>query len=577
MSEISKRVIIGIDLGTSYSLVSCMLDGRPVIIPNALGERLTPSAVSLDDDGKVLIGAPAKARATTHPEDTFLAFKRDMGTDRTFLLGDREVTPRDLSAYVLRTLKDDAESFLGRSVDEAIVTVPAYFGDHQRQATKDAGAIAGMLVERMINEPTAAALAFGLNELDIERKVVVLDLGGGTFDVTVLEIIEGIIEIQSSAGDSALGGEDFVDVLEDHFNARIDSEYGSLEIGSSLARLHEGCEQVKRRLTSEQSARLVLPMMRFVSGEELDVELEITRSAAEELWADLLDRVRRPTFRALREAGLEPSQVDEVLLVGGATRMPCIVGLAAKIFGRMPNRDLPPDEAVAVGAAVQAALKAGDEAVEDLVVTDVAPFTMGISTGAKMGAQFVDGIFTPIIERGTVIPASREQRFYTMADFQRELLIEVFQGEHTLCADNRKLGEYNFRGLPRGRAGKVFISVRFTYDLNGILEVELSSEGKSRPKHLVIENRSSRLSKKQITEARKAMSRIKFHPREALPNKTALNRADALYVELTGLERQALAEALATFRAILELQDPALIADTREELLALVATIKLQH
>jgi molecular chaperone HscC len=571
-----KSAIVGIDLGTTFSLVAALRDGAPMVIPNAIGELLTPSAVSVMDDGTVLVGAPARARATTHPTRTALAFKRDMGTEKTYDLGLRKMSPPELSALVLSVLKRDAEAALGCAVDEAVITVPAYFGDMQRQATRDAGAIAGLKVERIINEPTAAALAYGLHERHREMRAVVLDLGGGTFDVTVLEIIEGVVEIQSSAGDARLGGEDFDAALADRIAARARERQG-LDVGRdprARARLREAAEDAKKRLSDLAETTVALVDLPLGDGRTGSLEIAMTRDEAEEAWAPLLDRVRAPIQRALRDASLAPGKIDEVLLVGGSTRMPCVARLAAQVFGRLPLRKLPPDEAVAMGAAVQAALKSGDAAVEDMVVTDVAPFTMGIASATRLGSQQVSGLFSPILERGTVIPASRVERYQTMSDLQKEILIEVFQGEHSLCRDNQKLGEYHVRGLSPRPAGEESIEVRFTYDLNGILEVETTVLSTKRKDALVIEKSPGRMTQAQIKAAREAMARLKLHPRDALPNTTALARADALYVELSGPTRDELGSAIAFFRAALESQDDKEIAPRRERLLQIISALK---
>jgi len=570
-----KSPIVGIDLGTTFSLVAVLRDGVAVVLPNAVGELLTPSAVSVADDGTVLVGAPARARATTHPTRTALAFKRDMGTGKTYELGGRTLSPPELSALVLSALKRDAEAALGCAVEEAVVTVPAYFGDAQRQATRDAGAIAGLKVERIINEPTAAALAYGLHERHREMRAVVLDLGGGPFDVTVLEIVEGVVEIQSSAGDARLGGEDFDEALADRLAARAKAQHGwDLRWDPrAWARLKEASEDAKKRLSDADSTTVALVDLPLGGSKKGSFETTVTRDDAEEAWAPLLDRVRAPITRALRDASLSPDRIGEVLLVGGSTRMPCVARLAAQTFGRLPLRKLPPDEAVAMGAAVQAALKGGDAAVEDMVVTDVAPFTMGISTATHMGRQQVAGLFSPILERGTVIPASRVERFQTMGDMQREIRIEVYQGEHSLCRDNTKLGEYLVK-VPAKPAGEESIDVRFTYDLNGMLEVETTIVSTSKREVLVIEKSPGRMTAAQVKAAREAMARLKLHPRDALPNTTALARADALYVELSGPAREELGHVIALFRGALETQDDKEIAPLRNRLLSLVSALK---
>ena len=560
-------MIVGIDLGTTFSLVATMRDDGPVVLPNALGDRLTPSAVSLLDGGELLVGAAARARATTHPERTALVWKRDMGTERLWRVADRSFTPPELSALVLRSLKADAEAALGQPIEEAVVTVPAYFDETQRRATRDAGAIAGLRVDRIINEPTAAALAFGLHERHRERRAVVFDLGGGTFDVTVLEIIEGVIEIQSSAGDSRLGGEDFAEAIAAGIAARLAVPVEALRAEpKTWARLLAASDEAKRTLSGADAARIVLPDL-SVDGRPRGVDATVTRAEAEALWAPLLDRLRAPTLRALRDAGLGPADVGDVLLVGGATRMPCVIRLASQIFDRVPDRRLPPDEAVALGAAIQAALKQGHAAVEDVVVTDVAPFTLGIAVAAQFGGQQVRGVFAPILDRGTVIPTSRVKTFETMSDNQKEILIEVFQGEHATCEKNRKLGQYSLKNLPPGPAGSQSIDVRFSYDLNGLLEVDMTVLSTGRRETLVVEQTPGRLTAKQIADARKALERLKFHPREALPNTTAMARADSLYVELVGPPREALGAAIAVFRAALDGQVPEEIAGARAQLL----------
>ena len=562
-------MIVGIDLGTTYSLVAAMRGDRPVLLPNALGEYLTPSAVGLLDSGELVVGAAARARATTHPDTTALVWKRDMGTDRIWKLGAQRHSPQELSALVLRSLKADAELALGLPIDEAVVTVPAYFDETQRRATRDAGAIAGLRVDRIINEPTAAALAFGLHERHRELRAVVLDLGGGTFDVTVLEIIEGVIEIQASAGDSRLGGEDFAEVLAAGVLGRAGASAEALRAAPvSWARVLAAAEEGKRRLSGVESARIVLPDLAG-TGRSAALDVEVTRAEAEALWAPLLDRLRAPALRALRDARLSPQDIDEVLLVGGATRMPCVIRFAAQLFGRMPNRQLPPDEAVALGAAIQAGLKEGHAAVEDVVVTDVAPFTLGIAIASQFGGQSVKGVFAPILERGTVVPASRVKTFHTMVENQKEILIEVYQGEHASCEQNRKLGEYRLGNLPPGPAG-TSVDVRFSYDLNGLLEVDMTIVSTGRRETLVVEQTPGRLTSAQIAASREALQRLKFHPREALPNTTALARADALYVELMGSPRDHLGEAIAAFRGALDAQDPAHIEQIRGQLLALV-------
>ncbi len=566
-------VHVGIDLGTTYSLVAVVQNGEPKVIPNALGELLTPSAVNVDGD-RVLVGRAARARALTHPEATAVSFKRDMGTDRKYELSGRTFTPEELSALVLAELKRDAEAALGAEVEEAVVTVPAYFGELQRRATRHACDLAGLHVERIINEPTAAALAYGLHHRASELRAVVLDLGGGTFDVTALEIMEGVIEIQASAGDTRLGGEDFVDAMIEHCLEWLATERGTELADDAVgrARLREACELAKRRLSDASETRLAVSGLPTSKG-KLDFELPLSRARLEERFQPLLDRMLAPIERALRDAGRRASDAQEVLLVGGATRMPCIASLAAKLFGRLPLRSLPPDEAVAIGAAVQAALKAGDSAVADLVATDVAPFTLGIATAQKLHDSLVQGIFSPIIERGTVLPASRVERFCTISNAQTRLKLEVFQGEHARCEKNQRIGDFEVRGIPSGPAGTEAVDVRFSYDMNGVLDVDATIVSTNEAHTFTIERSAGRLSRRELEAARARLARLKFHPREALPNVTAISRADALYAELVGHERAQLGHALAVFRAALESQDPKLIAQQREALLAVLLAL----
>lgn len=570
----ADELIVGIDFGTTYSLVAALQGGSPVLLPNALGETLTPSAVSVADSGELLVGAPALARAATHPDRTALAFKRDMGTSERYQLADKSFAPQELAALVLAGLKADAEAALGHPVREAVVTVPAYFGDLQRQATREAGRLAGLVVERIVNEPTAASLAYGLHQLDRECQITVLDLGGGTFDVTVLEIIEGCIEVQASAGDSRLGGEDFVTALEEECLSWLKSEHRFEELDrSGRARLRQACEIAKKRLSAQPEATVVVPGLPL-GRREVDVEIPITRERAEELWRPLLDRIRGPIVRALRDASLRPEQIEEVLLVGGATRMPCISALAAQLFGRLPARSLPPDEAVALGAAVQAGLKQGNEAVEDLVVTDVAPFTLGVEVAEKSAGRTIEGLFSPILERGTVIPASRVEQYHPLEPGQTKIELNIYQGEHARCERNHHIGRLTVSGIPRHPSEVRSVDVRFTYDLNGILEVETTIVKTGKKARLVIEQRPGTLSSGALEQALKRMQGLKLHPRDALPNTTALARAEALYTELTGPARQRLAGAMSAFRLAVEGQDPIEIAEMREMLVALTAALR---
>ena len=566
---------IGIDLGTTYSLVGHVQGGQVKVLPNALGELQTPSAVSIADDGSILVGAAARARAVTHPQATFRNFKRDMGTDRTFEFGNRRLRPEELSALVLRQLKQDAEATLGQPVLEAVVTVPAYFGELQRRATRDACEIAGLHVERLINEPTAAAIAYGLQHRDRDCRVVVLDLGGGTFDVSVLEIVDGVIEIQASAGDSRLGGEDFVEILADTLAERAKREHkiDPRESPGARSQFLEACERAKRELSSAEEVTIIVPTL-DASYRREPPHLVLRRAEAESLWQPTMSRLHPPIRRALRDARLAASAVDEVVLVGGATRMPIVRQLAERMFGRPPLSRVSPDEAVAQGAAIQIALKSGDEQLHDLVATDVAPFSLGVAVVETQGKRRLDDVFSPILERGTVLPASRVERFVTAADRQTTIRVEVYQGEHSLCRENTKLGDYELSGIPPGPAGEEAIDVRFTYDLNGILEVDMTIVSAGETRTLVVERSPGRMTESDVTRAREAMSLLKFHPRDALPNTTALSRAEALFVELRGVDRERLGHAMRALRLAIEEQDPKEIEARRRELLLLVDRLR---
>ncbi len=571
----TRNLVVGIDLGTTFSLAAVMRPDGPQVIPNCVGELLTPSAVHVDSAGRVLVGAAARALAQTEPERSALAFKRDMGTDRMYQLGNKVLTPTELSALVLEGIKADVESALCSPIEEAVVTVPAYFGDRQRRATQDACNLAGLKVERIINEPTAAALAYGLHASARELRAIVLDLGGGTFDVTVLEIMEGVIEIQASAGDTRLGGEDFVTAIVERVSSEFEQTTG-LHLEADLvlaARLRHTCELAKCRLS--QADETSLGMAALPSSSKVpEWSTRLTRREVESRFEALVERMRAPIQRALRDARASAATIDEVLLVGGATRMPCVARLAAEVFGRLPLRRLPPDEAIALGAAVQASLKANDLAVADMVVTDVSPFSLGIAVQNSVGAAYVTGVFAPVLERGTVLPASRVRTFCTVEDGQRVIKVEVYQGEHALCRDNELIGAFSIPGVPPAAAGEESVDLRFTYDMNGVLEVDAIVNATGSLKNVVIERSTGSLTKAEIAQTRERFRRLKFHPRDALPNLTALARADALHVELVGQVRQSLAQAIVAFRAALDAQDPAQIETTRDWLLQLMTRLR---
>lgn len=562
-------MIVGIDLGTTNSLVAAWREGAAQIIPNALGEALTPSVVSIDDNGEVLVGRAARERLLTHPDRTAAAFKRYMGTNREIELAGRKFRPEELSGLVLKSLKADAENSLGAPVAEAVISVPAYFNDTQRKATRVAGELAGFKVERLINEPTAAALAYGLHNRDVESKFLIFDLGGGTFDVSVLELYESIMEVRASAGDNFLGGEDFVEALTATFLQ---------EAGTGLARdrldsgqrwqLHDQAERAKRSLTRHEAAE-----MRLRAGEE-EIAWTVDEGRFETISAPLLKRLAAPTERALRDANFMPDELDEVLLVGGATRMPVVQSLVARMFGRLPARHLDPDQAVAMGAAVQAGLKVRDAALDEVVMTDVCPYTLGVEVAQAIARDtYRDGWFLPVIERNTTIPASRVEQLSTLANNQTEMKVDIYQGESRRVKDNIKLGEIGVK-LPPRPAGEESVDIRFTYDINGLLEVEATVNSTGLTRSVVIEQNPGVLSPKEVAVRLKALSDLKVHPREQAENRALLARAERLYEERLGDLRDYVGQLITQFEAILARQDPGEIEDTRNKIAGILNEIE---
>ncbi|WP_414440648.1 molecular chaperone HscC [Burkholderia sp. 22PA0106] len=555
------NTIIGIDLGTTHSLAAVWKDGAPVLIPNALGEFLTPSCVGIDDDGSVLVGRAALHRLHTHPDLTAANFKRYMGTARKLRLGQASYRPEELSSFVLRALKADAQAYLGHPVEQAVITVPAYFNDTQRKATRAAGDLAGLNVARLINEPTAAALAYGVHERAAERKFLIFDLGGGTFDVSIIDIFEGVMEIRASAGDNMLGGEDFTGVLVDAFLARhrLDAERLRAHPVELQRLLHEA-ESAKRALTAGGSAQ----MRATLDGTAY--EMAVTSAEFETLCTSLLDRLRQPVTRALRDARIPLAELKDVILVGGATRMPVVRRMASLLFGRLPAGSLNPDEAVALGAAVQAGLKQRDAALEEIVMTDVAPYSLGVEVATQVTPNHVsEGSFLPLIERNTTVPASRAKTVYTMHDNQTRVNLKVYQGESHAVADNILLGRLPI-DVPAAPAGSVKIEVRFTYDVNGLLEVIARQLPDGQAHTLVIEENPGVLSPDEIAARLQALNKMKIHPRETTENRTLLARADRLFQELLGDPRHFIGQQIVTFQSVLETQDPETIVQAQAAL-----------
>jgi len=564
-------MIVGIDLGTTNSAIAVWRDGKSQLIRNSLGSYLTPSAVSVDDDGRVLVGMAARERQVTHPHVTVTAFKRWMGTSRvTHLGGAHHYRPEELSALVLRSLKADAEAFLGEPVTEAIITVPAYFNDHQRKATRQAGLLAGLTVERLLNEPTAAALAHGLHQRDSETQFLVFDLGGGTFDVSVVELFEGVIEVRASAGDNHLGGEDFNQVLIDDFYAALTPKLGlrPRENVALYERIRDQAERTRRELTREPSATMA------VTWNMQTFEHSIDTRRFEHLSAPLLDRLREPVLRALRDGGIHADKLSEIVLVGGATRMPIVRSAVARMFGRLPGLGPNPDEAVAIGAGVQAGLKARDAALQEVVMTDVCPYTLGVDVAERRpDGTLRTGMFAPIIERNTVVPTSRFKTFQTLEPRQRSVKFKVYQGEAPRVADNIELGEVQIP-VPPQEDGFVHVTVRFTYDINGLLEVDIDVPQTGETRQLVLTGAQSDLDPKELEQRRQMLAALKVHPRDTELNRAALARLERCYEHFLGDQRELITRLLSEFEAVMDNQDPRAIEDMRRQVMKVLDEIE---
>jgi len=552
-------MIVGIDLGTTNSLVAVWENGVPRLIPNSLGEVLTPSCVSVDDDGTILVGRAARERLQTHPQHSAANFKRLMGSDKTVMLGKRAFRPEELSALILRALKEDAEAALGRQVEEAIVTVPAYFSDAQRKATRAAGQLAGLKVERLLNEPTAAALAYGIHLRDSESKFLVFDLGGGTFDVSVLDLFENVMEVRASAGDNYLGGEDFVTLLVERFIDSAGVPNALKRDARFMQRLHAQMEVAKRALSDAPSVTV-----RVAEG-QAEYSMELDEAALEKACSALLVRLRHPVERALRDARLPIAELDNIVLAGGATRMPAVRRMVARMFGRFPACDINPDEVVALGAAVQAGLKMNDAALDEVVMTDVAPYSLGTDTSIHLdGGGLSHGHFDPIIERNTVIPVSRVKRYYPVQDNQLEVELNIFQGEARMAADNIKLGQLKIK-LPRAPRDDNAVDVRLTYDVNGLLQVETTLVHTGDVHTLVIEGNPGLLSEQEIATRFAALSELKIHPRDRMENRTLLARGERQYQQLRGAARDGLGQQIVRFEQALDTQERHVIGPAAEQ------------
>ncbi|HPP37332.1 MAG TPA: molecular chaperone DnaK [Thermosynergistes sp.] len=509
--------IIGIDLGTTNSVVAVKEGDNITVIPNAEGSRLTPSVVAFTKEGERLVGQLAKRQAIINPERTIMSIKRKMGSDYKVVIDGKAYTPQEISAMILQKLKHDAEEYLGEPVTKAVITTPAYFTDAQRQATKDAGEIAGLEVVRIINEPTAACLAYGVNK-EGEHKILVFDLGGGTFDVSILDVGEGVFEVLATSGDNHLGGDDWDQRIVDWMIAEFKKREG-VDLSQdrmALQRLREAAEKAKVELSSMPETTISLPFITATNTGPKHLELTLTRAKFEEMTADLLERVVGPVQRALSDAGLTPNEIDKILLVGGATRMPMVQRKIRELLGKEPTKGVNPDECVAVGAAIQAAILSGEH--KDIVLVDVTPLSLGVET--------LGGVFTKIIDRNTAIPVSKSQVFTTAADNQTQVEIHVLQGERPMAADNVTLGRFVLDGIPPAPRGVPQIEVTFNIDVNGILNVTAKDKATGRSQHVTIH--SSRLSEAEIERMRKEAEANEEADRRKKELADARNEADSL-------------------------------------------------
>lgn len=550
--------IIGIDLGTTNSLAATWQDS-PVIIPNALGEHLTPSIVGVDDDGKILVGAIAKERLISHPLLTVSLFKRYMGSEKIFNLGEHNFLPEEIASFIIRSLKEDAEKFLGKIVTEAVISVPAYFNDQQRQATIRAGFLAGLKVERLINEPTAAAIAYGLHDKSEESTFLVFDLGGGTFDVSILEYFSGVMEVNATAGDSNLGGEEFVDLTLKTLLRKLDVKHECLD-AKTLNIFREHVVAGIHTLSKQRSTHIAF------QGIEGITSIELSRAEFEKICHELISRLRHPIERSLRDAAIAAKELDDLILVGGATRMPLVRSLVSKMFGRIPTSKINPDEVVAKGAAIQAALKARHSALDDIVLTDVCPHSLGLDVATSNShGQWKSGRFLPIIERNTVIPASRIESIVTCVDNQKVIRISIYQGESRQVSNNTKLGELHIE-VPAAPAGQQQVDVRYTYDINGVLEVEVLAVETGKMKKTVIQQRKGYISDKEINERLAQLAELKIHPRDQEKNRLVIAKGERLYEQLLGESRHKVADLLQQFDNALDQQDPNEIERLRDQI-----------
>jgi len=555
-------MIVGIDLGTTNSAVA-LWDGEAAqLVPNALGQMLTPSAVSVLPDGTTVVGQAALERMAAKDGATQVSFKRYMGTDHKLKLDRNTYSAEELSALVLASLRDDVAAQTGQVPTEVVITVPAYFNDKQRKATRRAGELAGLSVRRLINEPTAAALAFGLANRGEHEPFLVFDLGGGTFDVSIVEMFAGIVEVRASAGDNRLGGDDFNAALANALRARLDPDglLDRLNPERARALLLQAAERARRVLSDKGEAEFALTV------EDRRLAIPVTAADLETAAEPLLRRLRDPVVRALRDSQIDTASLSEVVLVGGATRMPVVRKAITRLFGRFPNSTVHPDHAVALGAAIQGGLIARDGGLEEVRITDVCPFTLGVDRSERDGrGNVMSGLFTPIIERNTPVPVSRVHYFQTMADNQRKVQFGIYQGEAREVSGNVQLGSLEIAVPPRP-AGEVQVDVRFSYDSSGLLEVDVSIPLTGENRNVVLVDEEDRKDDAELERRRRALAALKVHPREDAANQALLARAERMWEDHLGDVRDAIGHWIIAFQGALETQDHRVIAQASADL-----------
>ena len=552
-------MIVGIDLGTTNSLIAYFTEEGPKIIPNRLGKNLTPSVVSVDGEGNVYVGETARERMSLYPDTVAQTFKRSMGTERDYVLSGKHFKPEELSSLVLRSLKEDAESYLGEEVTEAVISVPAYFDDKRRKATKRAGELAGLKVERMISEPTAAAVAYGLYDRNRDTRFLVFDLGGGTFDVSILELYHNILEVRAVAGDNYLGGEDFTEVMAKLFLQKAKLQLQNLS-EKEQARLFREAERGKCAINDTDRVTI-----RFLYKEET-LEQQISYKEYEEACGELLMKIREPVKKSLSDAGLKLGEIDEVILIGGATRLSIVRDFLIRLFRKFPDTKMNPDETVALGAAVQAAMKERREEVREVILTDVCSFTLGTEVVVEYEeGRYEDGRFCPIIERNTVIPASHTERLYTARDNQARVRVRVLQGESRFARNNLFLGELEIE-IPKGPRGQESVDVTYTYDINSLLEVEVTVVSTGESRKMVIKGQDNQMTDEEIGKRMEELAYLKIQPRDYEENRLVLTRAERMYEESLGERRKRLDRYITAFEAALKKGEHDEIRDTREAL-----------